>query len=48
MPKMKKVTEIVVACDAGMGSSAIGASILKKTVTRAQLTFPVRYQSIIV
>lgn len=34
MPKMKKVTEIVVACDAGMGSSAIGASILK-TVTRS-------------
>lgn len=46
MPKMKKVTEIVVACDAGMGSSAIGASILKKQLQEAQLTFPVRYQSI--
>ncbi len=35
MPKMKKVTEIVVACDAGMGSSAIGASILKERVRRS-------------
>ncbi|XBC44350.1 MAG: PTS mannitol transporter subunit IICBA [Buchnera aphidicola (Schlechtendalia peitan)] len=30
----KKIEKIVVACDAGMGSSAIGAGMLKKTLSR--------------
>lgn len=46
MPKINQITEIIVACDAGMGSSAIGASMLKRQLQAAQITLPVRYESI--
>lgn len=46
MSNRKQITEIIVACDAGMGSSAIGASILKRQLQEAQLSIPVRYESI--
>ena len=34
---LSQVKQIVVACDAGMGSSAMGASMLRKKVTEAGL-----------
>ncbi len=46
MPKINQITEIIVACDAGMGSSAIGASMLKRQLQAAQIPLPVRYESI--
>ena len=46
MPKINQNTEIIVACDAGMGSSAIGASMLKRQLQAAQIPLPVRYESI--
>lgn len=36
------VKEIIFACDAGMGSSAMGASILKKKLKEAGIDIPVR------
>ncbi|MBZ2279784.1 PTS mannitol transporter subunit IICBA, partial [Buchnera aphidicola] len=33
----KKIQHIVFACDAGMGSSAMGASILRKKIKEAKL-----------
>ncbi|OTN77992.1 hypothetical protein A5886_003093 [Enterococcus sp. 8G7_MSG3316] len=46
MSKLDQMAEIIVACDAGMGSSAIGASILTRQLQAAQLAMPVRYESI--
>lgn len=46
MSKLNQMAEIIVACDAGMGSSAIGASILTRQLQAAQLAMPVRYESI--
>lgn len=40
------VKKIIVACDAGMGSSAMGASALKKKVTAAGLSIEVKNSSI--
>ena len=41
-----KVSKIVVACDAGMGSSAMGASVLRKKVKAAGLDIDVTNRSI--
>lgn len=38
---MSKVTSIIVACDAGMGSSAMGASLLRKKIQQAGLNISV-------
>jgi PTS system mannitol-specific IIC component len=38
---MAKVTKIIVACDAGMGSSAMGAGMLRKKVEAANLDISV-------
>ncbi len=38
---MAKVTKIIVACDAGMGSSAMGAGMLRKKVEAAKLDISV-------
>ncbi|MDV7103561.1 PTS mannitol transporter subunit IICBA [Vibrio sp. TH_r3] len=38
---MAQVTKIIVACDAGMGSSAMGASLLRKKVEAANLEIEV-------
>lgn len=38
---LAKVTKIIVACDAGMGSSAMGASLLRKKVEAAGLNISV-------
>ncbi|CAL4325736.1 PTS mannitol transporter subunit IICBA [Buchnera aphidicola] len=35
----KNIKKIIVACDAGMGSSALGASILRKKIYEANLTY---------
>lgn len=43
---MDKVKRIIVACDAGMGSSAIGASLLTKHLEEAAISIPVDYNSI--
>ncbi len=40
------VAQIIFACDAGMGSSAMGASILRDKVKKAGLTIPVSNQAI--
>jgi PTS system mannitol-specific IIC component len=42
----KKVNKIIFACDAGMGSSAMGASILKNKVKKAGLSIDVTNSSI--
>lgn len=42
----KTVSKIVVACDAGMGSSAMGAGQLKKKVEKAGLDIEVTYSSV--
>ena len=41
-----KISKIVVACDAGMGSSAMGASVLRKKVKAAGLDIDVTNRSI--
>ncbi|MEN2256166.1 PTS mannitol transporter subunit IICBA, partial [Enterococcus faecium] len=41
-----RVQKIIFACDAGMGSSAMGASILRKKVQEADLRQPVTNQAI--
>ena len=38
---MAKVAKIIVACDAGMGSSAMGAGMLRKKVEAAKLDISV-------
>ncbi|MFT7455260.1 MAG: PTS system mannitol-specific IIC component, partial [Marinobacter maritimus] len=38
---MSAVKKIIVACDAGMGSSAMGASLLRKKVQAANLNIEV-------
>lgn len=42
----KTVSKIVVACDAGMGSSAMGASVLRKKITQAGLNIEVTNRAI--
>ncbi|GAA0322619.1 PTS mannitol transporter subunit IICB [Bacillus carboniphilus] len=43
---MKNVNKIIFACDAGMGSSAMGASILKNKAKKAGLTIEITNTSI--
>ena len=43
---MKKIDEIIFACDAGMGSSAMGASLLRKQLELAGIKIPVSYCSV--
>jgi PTS system mannitol-specific IIC component len=43
---MKNVNKIIFACDAGMGSSAMGASILKNKAKKAGLDIDIRNTSI--
>ena len=43
---MTTVRKIIVACDAGMGSSAMGAGILQKKVQEAGLDIEVKNSSI--
>ncbi|WP_078382194.1 PTS mannitol transporter subunit IICB [Sutcliffiella halmapala] len=45
-PSFKKVNKIIFACDAGMGSSAMGASVLKNKVKKAGLEIDVTNSSI--
>lgn len=45
-PSPEKVSKIIFACDAGMGSSAMGASILRKKVKQAGLDIEVSNTSI--
>lgn len=42
----KQISKIVVACDAGMGSSAMGASILKRKIKEAKLSIDVTNRAI--
>lgn len=42
----KHVKKIVVACDAGMGSSTMGTSLLKNKVTKAMLDVVVKHNSV--
>ena len=44
--KLNNVKKIIFACDAGMGSSAMGASILQKKITEAKLDIEVSNSSI--
>lgn len=46
VPILNNVKTIVFACDAGMGSSAMGASMLKKELEKAHLRIPVSYESV--
>ena len=46
VPSAEEVRSIVFACDAGMGSSAMGASLLKKKVKEAELDVDVTNASI--
>lgn len=41
LPQGRKITKITFACDAGMGSSALGASLLTKVVKQNQMNLPV-------
>lgn len=41
-----QIRKIIVACDAGMGSSAMGASLLQKKITAANLTITVTNMAI--
>ena len=41
-----KITKIIFACDAGMGSSAFGASILRKKVKEMELSLDITNQAI--
>lgn len=43
---MGKIDDIIFVCDAGMGSSAMGASLLRKQLDLAELRIPVTYCSI--
>ncbi|MGB5445949.1 MAG: PTS mannitol transporter subunit IICBA [Psychromonas sp.] len=43
---MAKVTKIIVACDAGMGSSAMGAGLLRKKIQAANLDISVTNMAI--
>lgn len=44
--ELQKVTQVVFACDAGMGSSAMGASVLRKKMQEAGIDIPVTNISI--
>lgn len=41
--QVEKVKKIIFACEAGMGSSAMGASLLKKELAKARLNLPVSH-----
>ncbi len=41
-----QVTEIIFACDAGMGSSAMGATTLRKSLEKAGLKIPVVHKAV--
>lgn len=41
--QVEKVEKIIFACEAGMGSSAMGASLLKKELAKAHLDLPVKH-----
>ena len=43
---IKDLTTIIFACDAGLGSSAMGAGILKKKLKEADLNFEVKHMAI--
>jgi len=45
-PALANITHIVVACDAGMGSSAMGAGMLRKKVQQAGLNIDVTNKAI--
>ena len=42
----QSITRIIVACDAGIGSSAMGASLLRRTLQQEQMDYFVDYQSV--
>jgi len=44
--KLRKVDQVIFACDAGMGSSAMGASVLRKKMQEAGIDMPVSNASI--
>ncbi|MDN6639634.1 MAG: PTS mannitol-specific transporter subunit IIBC [Tetragenococcus sp.] len=44
--ELRKVNQVVFACDAGMGSSAMGASVLRKKMQEAGIELPVTNSSI--
>ena len=46
IPAEEEVKHIVFACDAGMGSSAMGASVLKKNIQKAGLDIEVTHASV--
>lgn len=46
IPAEEEVKHIVFACDAGMGSSAMGASVLKKKIQKAGLDIEVTHASV--
>lgn len=44
--ELRKVDQVIFACDAGMGSSAMGASVLRKKMQEAGIDMPVSNASI--
>lgn len=46
VPNIESIDRIIFACDAGMGSSAMGASLLRKKVKAAGLSIPVTNSAI--
>ncbi|GMA07735.1 PTS mannitol transporter subunit IICB [Tetragenococcus halophilus subsp. flandriensis] len=44
--ELRKVDQVIFACDAGMGSSAMGASVLRKKMQEAGIDMPVTNASI--
>lgn len=46
IPKVENVDKIIFACDAGMGSSAMGASLLKRKAKKIDLDMPINNMAI--
>lgn len=46
VPKADRVNKIIFACDAGMGSSAMGASLLRKKAKQINLNIPISNSAI--
>lgn len=46
VPKAENVNKIIFACDAGMGSSAMGASLLRKKAKQINLNIPISNSAI--
>ncbi|MGH2088810.1 PTS mannitol transporter subunit IICBA [Aerococcus urinaeequi] len=46
VPKAENVNKIIFACDAGMGSSAMGASLLRKKAKQIKLNIPISNSAI--